>query len=275
MIGPLESHPLLAAQGNDLAGGVIVDPQRAGILQIADPDSVLLRGGTGADGNGVFNGSTWVSAGAEYFPLTYPLTVHLFTFAQEIYLVVNYSVNHYQYLAFGKSVVNGLPGNGCWVSGTMARDYDYNGLSITCNLWTTSRHGLYVNETSAAIFYGVMNSYFYTGFNGSTWEVSDNLGQIYQSNLLNCSPNAWNSEAVLLPLRAFSSRPEGRLSLAVDLQNARTLRVDNYTPGQVITLGSEQWMVFPWYLKNTAARDAGVDLDHTGTFGWAIRYEGP
>jgi hypothetical protein len=39
-------------------------------------------------------------------------------------------------------------------------------------------------------------------------------------------------------------------------------------------------MVFPWLRKNIAARDgsaaAGATgaINHTGTFGWAIRYEG-
>ena len=43
----------------------------------------------------------------------------------------------------------------------------------------------------------------------------------------------------------------------------------------IIQRGGSQWMVFPWLRKDgTVAGD--VDrATHSGTFGWAIRYEGP
>jgi hypothetical protein len=34
-------------------------------------------------------------------------------------------------------------------------------------------------------------------------------------------------------------------------------------------------MIFPWYRKYSATRDGGTNIDHTGTFGWAIKYEPP
>jgi len=61
----------------------------------------------------------------------------------------------------------------------------------------------------------------------------------------------------------------------VDLQNARTLRVDNYDPGQIITLGDDQWRIYPFYRKNADQRDGTTSSggDHSGTMGWAIRYD--
>ena len=60
-----------------------------------------------------------------------------------------------------------------------------------------------------------------------------------------------------------------------DLAHCRFLRIDNYQPGDIIPLGPDRWKVAPWYRKNTAQRDGGSNIQHTGTFGWAIRYDGP
>lgn len=52
------------------------------------------------------------------FPaFTWPVNYEVFVFDQEVYLVINYSVDVYQWLAFGKSSI-ALPGTGCWFAGT-------------------------------------------------------------------------------------------------------------------------------------------------------------
>lgn len=88
-------------------------------------------------------------------------------------------------------------------------------------------------------------------------------------------PNRWNSEAVLLPIRGWKVRPENKITLTLDLEHARWTRVDNYEPGQLISIGPDRWKIFPCYRKNAAARDGGTGIDHSGTLGWAVRYEGP
>jgi hypothetical protein len=53
------------------------------------------------------------------FPVfTWPVSYEVFVFDQEVYLVINYSVDVYQWLAFGKSSVAGLSGTGAWFAGT-------------------------------------------------------------------------------------------------------------------------------------------------------------
>jgi hypothetical protein len=86
---------------------------------------------------------------------------------------------------------------------------------------------------------------------------------------------------VLLPLRAWKERTPYKSSLVADLANARLLRIDNITPGDILTIGTDKWKAYPWYRKNVSARDgsgnqgSAYNINHTGTFGWAIRYEGP
>ena len=88
------------------------------------------------------------------------------------------------------------------------------------------------------------------------------------------SPSAWNGESPLLPIQAYVWRASAKCSLVVDMRHARYLRIDNYEPGQIITLGGDSWKVYPFYRKASSARNGGIGIDHTGTFGWAIRYDG-
>lgn len=88
-------------------------------------------------------------------------------------------------------------------------------------------------------------------------------------------PSVWNSEAVLLPIKAFIGRPSAKTSLGADMEFARRLRIDNLTPGDILVLGSDKWKIYPWYRKDVANRNGGIYANHSGTFGWAIRYQGP
>ena len=95
----------------------------------------------------------------------------------------------------------------------------------------------------------------------------------YMSELITTQPNAFNNEGVLLPIKVIKTRASSKYSQVLQLENARNIRIDNYTPQEIIALGTDEWMVFPWYKKNVSARNGGGDVTHTGTFGWAIKYE--
>lgn len=222
--------------------------------------------------------------------MQFPCNYEIMGFAQELYLVVNYNVDHYQWMAFGKSTVQGLPGQGGWCGATIGR----------LGFSTSSSDAIVVNEngggaeaygnenTAAALFWAtnyqagvpttLKNCWFNSGLDGSGWAFGDGvqlIGIRHLSTLLLTQPNAWNTEAVLLPVRAYKGRPSFKASLVVDLANARHVRIDNLVPGDVLTLGPDRWKVYPWYRKNIAERNGGNQINHTGTFGWAIRYEGP
>lgn len=216
--------------------------------------------------------------------VTFPLTYEIFAFAGEVYMVVNYSVDLYQWCAFGQSTVQGISGSGMWVGASLA---------------TTAPAGLQLSPTAGAqgsnyaapaLFW--QTTYTYTevrscwvdsGLDGQGWWLGQTLSGVTVGiaatvPLVGLLPNSWNSEAVLLPIRCYKVRPSNKISLIADLEHARYTRVDNYAPGEVITIGADRWKVYPWYRKNTAARDGGATTGinaHSGTLGWAIRYEGP
>ena len=68
---------------------------------------------------------------------------------------------------------------------------------------------------------------------------------------------------------------ENKVRLVLEVRNARYMRIGNNDPEQVITLGPDRWKVFPFLRKNASVPDGGSVIDHSGTFGWAIRYDGP
>lgn len=213
--------------------------------------------------------------------MSFPIGYELFVFDCEVYCVINYNVEFYQWLSFGISTID-LPGSGCWFAAT-GYAYVTNYLSGVC---IDSLAQLLANQINPGIFWGDgsggLNYFIHSDLDGGGWSgsaINANLTPVSAAKalqpLIGTQPNAWNSEAALLPVRAFKKRLEGKVSLIVDLKNIRITRCDNYQPGELVTIGSERWKIYPCYRKSTAGRDGGAGQEHSGTFAHAIRYEGP
>lgn len=224
---------------------------------------------------------------------TWPVTYYIFGFADEVYVVVNHDVDRFQWAAWGKSV-HQMPGTGMWFGASIAAQAG----SPTVNM--QFRFDGFVASTgycNPALFWrdaagqgggaaGFVESHMHHGLDADVWTEGGNgkegpFAALSANPLLSLLPNVWNSEAVLLPIQALLIRAANMSALAVTCVNARYLRIDNYAPGELITLGADRWMVFPWLRKDatlrngmTAASAVAANLQ-TGTLGWAIRYEGP
>ena len=231
---------------------------------------------------------------------TYPVTYHIFVFTSEVFMVINYS-DKFQWLAFGQSSQPGLGSSGNWVAATCgyATTTDWSvtsGVEINLsggNLGYAYNAG--TQEIVPAMFWADLqameidyrscntsaNWYFDAGLeSGDTYhpwmQPKDGTSNKNLVQTLATQPNTFNNEGVLIPISLFLVRAESKFSQVLQVQNARHIRVDNYTPTEIIALGTDQWMVFPWYLKNVISRSACTPADnppHSGTFGWAIKYE--
>lgn len=222
--------------------------------------------------------------------ISFPCRYEVFGFAQDLYLVANYDVDAYQWMAFGKSTVTGLPGQGGWCGATLGV-FALSGITDPINTSATGNTASNTQHTTGALFWNAyassstgivtfLNSWVNHGLDAHGWtfngtQFSIPIGPRHISTLLTTQPSVWNSEATLLPQRCYKERPSFKATLIADLQFSRILRIDNLTPGDIITLGADKWKVFPWYRKDSSARDGGASINHTGTFGWAIRYQGP
>ena len=99
---------------------------------------------------------------------------------------------------------------------------------------------------------------------------------LWQGRLASASPNDFNGRAVLTPHYLYMHRGSYYQSCIGRLPHIRMIRINNYSPGDIVTLGVDRWMVFP-YLKKVVdhSGDLLAAAGTSGVYGWAIRYDGP
>lgn len=276
-----------ALRGNVLVkGDVIVDVQVAsGYLR--------LTGGTGVAANNSLTGAcpAYAQLGpnatfALQWPVRYEILVH--ANPDEVYLIANYSVDKYQYCAFGKSSIVGLPGTGCWYAASLnqTNSTSFQFYETGSTVYYCTAPGLFWRTLSGTYGAAYSESFVHTGLDGTEWATgaSDGLSKASAADatvpLLSRQPNAWNSEAVLLPIQPMVYRPQNKLSVVADLGHARYVRNDNHDPAQIVTIGQDRWRIYPFFRKNSASRSRCDTTSnplnaHTGTYAIAIRYDGP
>lgn len=274
---------------------VKVTVSNVGQTVTADPgNGITIQGGTGQSGANLINPSAargrlgrpdnndkWKVIA---WPAIYHL--HLFEDTDEVFLVLNFDVVYHYWLAFGVSDVSGLPGTGLWFHGIATAPFrnissTYGGITLTpTNGNITYNYGhltgflCTTNNTNSA---GNPVA-IHTGLDSIDWYGYAQTNQVGAFSawetlapLIAQSPSSWNQDSVLLPIHGYVGRSEYKRSCALMVRNARYIRVDNYEVGDTITLGSDVWNVYPFYCKNVSVRDGGNGIDHSGTFGWAIR----
>jgi len=259
-------------------------------VQIAG-NYLTFMGGTGIDGSNNLTGTAPSAArigrpSTSSPDLVWPLSYEIFvlTNPDEVYLICNYNVELYQWAAFGQSTMPGLSGTGMWCGASLGSSAlgGASPISITPTGGSSSSSSTLI---CPALFWSTgingnsdVNSFIQHGLDGNAWSNSTYITTGFRAaaTLLNELPNNWNSESVLVPIQVFVPRTSGnKMSMLADLAHARYLRIDNHAPGEIITLGSDRWKAYPWYKKDSANRNGGSSLTHSGTMGWAVRYDGP
>lgn len=256
-------------------------------VQTASPAAgLVIEGGTGQSGSALTGASvvaprlglpregiaTWTAIA---WPATYH--IHINTSPDEIYLVLNANVQDFYWLAFGVSTVP-LNGTGLWIAGNAIKtaiSAIHIGESSSTDDASYTSHGIFWGNnrsTGATANYSAVQSDA-----GSVWPlpISTSVpGCAANAPLINRVANNWNGAAVLLPIREYRRIDSARSKLLADLAHARYVRIGNLEPGQILTLGPDRWRVYPFFRKNAAVPNGGTSVNHTGTFGWALRYDG-
>lgn len=259
------------------------------ISAVISSSSILLTGGTGKDGSNNLTGAgpstrmggvIWTGDTCTY-PVDY--YIHINTSPDEVMMFINYEAVRWQFLGFGQSPSPGLPGTGNWVSATGTGGQ---------KIYLTSVGGGASNSslTSAGLFWcnasnSGYQSYIHHGLDGQGWSgaVGNNEASsttaangVWSARALNdVLPNTWNGQAVLLPVDLVWRRASSKISLVGQIKHCRYVRNDNYDDGDIIDLSPDKWKVYPVHKKNTATRNGGNGIDHSGTMALAVRYDGP
>ena len=244
------------------------------------------------------------------WPAEYHL--HINSSPDEVFLVVRYNVDFYTWAAFGQSQVQNLNGSGMWVTaqnGLQQNRYESVNLLIGWYNLTPTEGGtqyqssFFYYEASGAPFWNTGWTTYYSGpshhqvvqdtIHANLMAYPQGWMGYYPPNQPGSQiigvrpaaphiarlPSAWSQEAVLVPIQVYAWVAESKCSLVLEVANARYTRIDNYEPGQVIQIGPDRWKIYPFVRKNMLFRDAGSGVNettgqHSGTLGWAIRYDG-
>lgn len=291
-------------------GTAFVKPWVESVQSATTGIGLVVQGGTGKSGSTLLTPSPQTprmgppsrAVSQPTWPMAY--SIQVFSNPDEVFMVARFNVDYFFFVSFGISSVPGLPKSGLWLSatsrryrgptaagiysgpvgggGTSAGDIDnvFQNGSTASFMW--SNNGAASGGSSDKV---AQNCAICSGLDGIDWPwPSSNNTEFIVPNSFNANvparphlertPNEWNSEAPLLPIQVYLVRASGKVSLVADIRNARYVRVDNYAPEQIVTLGEERWKIYPFYRK-VAGVTSLQGVDHTGGFGWAIRYDGP
>lgn len=255
-------------------------------------DTIVALAGLGKSGSTLLTpapAATYLSAVVGAVPIVFPCTYHLFAKSTEVYLVLNYATSFYSHLSFGQSRVTGMTGKGVWVSGTAYVSTTFTGglgrVLFNANGTTTGDYGN-VNSTYAR--FGMFTtttvtggpsagSYVHHGLAGwsDATTFPQTVGGIRQLHVMDNPFTNWNGQCYLSPIQPWIDRGSTKVSVVADLLYARYARIDNLEPGDTITLGADQWRVFPVFKKNTGTRSPVSEMVgtacHSGTYGYAFK----
>lgn len=253
--------------------------------------SLIIIGGTGIAG-GALQGASVTGAqmyGACATPIAWPVTYYVLigTNPDSVVFYINHSVNYWQWMIFGQGVNLGVPGLATYF-GASVRTYVQTAPCLSINQQSNAGAGSYANHASipfwsVEIYAGnpYQNCFAHINFEGCAWGNDAALnGQSMRTEwsantLMNLQPNAWNSDSMLLPLRVFGTRPSGFYSPLIELPHMRLVRNTNYADGDIVTLGTDRWRIFPGRSKNTVFPQGQATVDHSGTYALAVYYDGP
>lgn len=285
----------LGTEGYTVNSNTVTLPS-AGVVTISSETNALrLRAGDSGQGASDGGVGTIVNASpravrmvlhAATDSISFPGAYMMFCFSApiEVYVVARVNTDYYIWLAFGRSDMPGLAAHGAWVAATggpsSGGDLSIRALGTpqshdnACPLiaWQRTTNA---NARSFAIRDGLESRVWTEGANTGAADAGRHTRPMMNANV---QPNAWNTESVLVPITVYSDRASSLESPVLQVRNARYMRVNNYSPEQVISLGSDKWMVFPAYRKNADVHSDNTVVTsapyHSGTWGWAIRYEG-
>lgn len=298
LISAIESAA--TAAGWSISSGVMSKDTAAFALKIVS-NQIEISGGLGASGATLTTPCPGKSRMLGPY-VTFPISYEVFTFdlPSEVYVVISHGANFYQQLSFGVSDVAGNEGSPWFTSACNSSTPDA-GASAGVNIITTSfgKLDLYpfagTSTNAVGLFMRgawsgeVGSSFFYikgvsTGWRGGDTPTQATGMRIGSSSLvaglLNQLPSLSTGATVLLPVKAGCDAGSNGFVVGVNLRNARLCRIDNLEPGQTVQYGGVAWKVFPWVRKNLTSRNGannatGRPPNHSGTYGYAIRYEGP
>jgi hypothetical protein len=236
------------------------------------------------------------------FNTTWPSTAtyHIVAFSNPdtVWCTINFDVIKFQHIGFGTIEKYGTWNGGQWFHAQHTQESGSKDGNVTSYIDGDVVPLNSMITTECALFWGGrMNDNVVTfrdngpskiqcDLRGNVWEPppSTTGNQIYMPQIVTpihkTNPNAFNGQTVLTPFTPFLKGGDGYFMPIGRIGHLRFVKLANYDPGDVITIGSDKWKVFPWYIKDTTKPDGertptSSATQSTGILGVAVRYDGP
>jgi hypothetical protein len=96
---------------------------------------------------------------------------------------------------------------------------------------------------------------------------------LYQTR--DVSENSFNGNLTFVPFNIFTTVADGNQQKVGHSDDLRFCRIKHVTPGQVESDGTDSWKIYPLWVKNSTTGDPGIYAPDSGTYGLAVKYDGP
>jgi len=202
------------------------------------------------------------------------------TSAEYLHVSLEMTAGHYRNFSFGELVKHGAYTGGVYVDGvvwdvsTSSRDLPDFGLhQAICD-------SKCVNEFDAHVWcdYDAKTNNWQMVTSASTDVGNPNRATgSYRSAGLH-SPfqyrgyQLWNLQNHLAPLTYFVNRASSQRSPIGRIPNLRAISLNNLTPGEIISIGGDDWIVFPLVRRSDIFNQGSLSVDESsGYYGYAFR----
>lgn len=219
--------------------------------------------------------------------LTGPYTAyHFFAEATYCHVVVEVTSGHYRHFGFGI-----LNKGSTWTGGEYCYGTTWNDTVSFIHDYSSDRHilpfdmqGMYDPNYGAPDAatrvrtnidsYGILDqrcsqagensiSYFFCG-------MRDLQDKTYGREKFLATPNQFNGLSPLLPILPYLKRPAGngyQGFFGGEVRNMRFVNMTLFSPGQTITIGTDEWLVFPAVVKD----NPGASSFDSWMYGYAYK----
>lgn len=243
-----------------------------------DASNINLRGCTGYD-----SGANWTSqpgvapVSATCNQLTGPFKAYYFFGTnQYMHVVIETTTNIFKHVVFGT-----LNKNSTYTGGEYY-DASFHATGINDNNYPESTNHRYLfdgcsNNTDKARLRVVADGYDWRPYQSATVVATNHVkGCVRASSTItgavaSYSINAFNQRTTLVPIVLAVGRPSSLYSLIGSPPDIRQVKMDNLNPGQVITLGTDEWYVFPHIQKTSTINVPSSSVPSSGMYGYAYK----
>ena len=244
-----------------------------------DTDNVYVRGCTG-----YASGSNWTAqpgdcgVSGQVNGMTGPYKAYFFFgTSQYLHVVIEVTTNIFKHFVMGQLNKNSNYTGGAYFDTTYHYYEQYSHTNYPDSqshryLFDSLSYHRDIARVRAESDGQVWRNYWQADQSGAS--LVRGVGRNYASlteSLKYCSVNAFNARTILQPIPLSVSRGSGLFSPIGSPPDIRMVVLNSFNPGQILTIGSDDWYIFP-HIQKTYSHNAYNSLvPASGMYGYAYK----